>query len=71
MTEILWNARLVDVRAGVALEGRAITIDDGMVTAISAAGASPDRGDRTRTLARSWDATRSSASGWPGRRSNP
>ena len=43
MSEMLWDARLLDLEAGVASERRTITIDGGVVTAIGdAGGAMPD-----------------------------
>jgi imidazolonepropionase-like amidohydrolase len=37
VTEVLWDARLIDVDAGEVFEGRAIEIESGLLTAISAA----------------------------------
>lgn len=34
MTDVLWNVRLLDLDAGIATERRALTLDDGRVTAI-------------------------------------
>ena len=34
MSEVLWNVTLLDLDAGIAIERRALTIDDGRVTAI-------------------------------------
>jgi imidazolonepropionase-like amidohydrolase len=43
VSDVLWNVRLLDLEAGRPLEGLAITIEDGLVTAIDeAAGAPPD-----------------------------
>ena len=34
MSDLLWNVRVLDLEAGAATEHRALTIDDGVVTAI-------------------------------------
>jgi len=46
VSEVLWNFRLLDLEAGRALERRTITIEDGRVTAIGEALASPPAGAR-------------------------
>ena len=47
MSEVLWNVRLLDLEAGSATERRAVTIDDGLVTAIDDADG-PAAGRRPR-----------------------
>ena len=46
VSEVLWDARLLDLEAGVASERRTITIDGGVVTAIGDAGGSAPAGAR-------------------------
>jgi imidazolonepropionase-like amidohydrolase len=46
LSEVLWNVRLLDVAAGAATERRAVTIGDGLVTAIEDAEGSPPEGAR-------------------------
>ena len=44
MVQLLWNVRLLDLEAGTSAAGRALTIDDGQITAINdAEGALPEQ----------------------------